>query len=70
MKFDLTKKKNLDMFRRAWTDAGAVPGLSVEDSTKLWFERFGCQMTYGKSGFVEAEFLDEKRAVEFCLRFS
>jgi hypothetical protein len=69
MKFDLTTKENLAMFRRAWRDAGAVPGLGIEDSAKLWLERFGCHMTYGKSGFVEAEFENEKQAVEFLLRW-
>ncbi len=70
MKFDLTMKKNIDMFRRAWTEYGAVPGLSIEESTNLWFERFGCKMTYGKSGFTEAEFVDEKDATHFILRWS
>lgn len=69
MKFDLTIKKNLDMFRRAWTELGAVPGLSIAESTDLWFERFGCKMTYGKSGFIEAEFEDEKTAVAFLLKW-
>jgi hypothetical protein len=70
MKFDLTKKQNLEMFRRAWAAAGARPGLSVPESSALWFKRFGCRMTYGRSGFVLAEFSDEKRAVEFLLRWS
>jgi hypothetical protein len=70
MKFDLTTKRNLEMFRRAWSDAGALPGLSVEESTFLWFERFGCRMTYGRSGFIEAEFPDEKDAVMFVLSYA
>lgn len=70
MKFDLTVKKNVDMFRRAWTELGAVPGLSVEESTNLWFDRFGCRMIYGKSGFTQAEFEDEKDAIHFILRWS
>ena len=70
MKFDLTVKKNIDMFRRAWTDSGAVPGLGIAESADLWYQRFGCRMTYGKSGFAEAEFEDEKTALAFLLRWA
>jgi hypothetical protein len=70
VKFDLTTKENLEMFRRAWSDAGAVPGLNIEESTALWFKRFGCRMIYGKSGFIVAEFDDEKDAIMFILKWS
>lgn len=72
---DLTVRENFDMFRRAWSET-AMPkytprnGISVEESQQIWFEEFRCNMIYGLSGFVAAEFDNDAEWTAFVLRWS
>ena len=72
---DLTVRKNIEIFRQAWTEV-VVPkyntgsGTSIEESQRIWLNEFGCRMVYSKSGFSEAHFEDESDYAWFLLRWA